>query len=142
MSYSNDDADHARVIAWRDAALADGWTIEATYNSEPVTSCGSIAKDGYKGHVCARVTEEMKKWHPRHVSKWKYESDVNLWGPDGLCIKPPEIYDWAAIVRGTRTCSACGKEDVDTQRYSFAGRCCAACRPEMAKKHEYRGWCD
>lgn len=79
---------------------------------------------------------------PAGGSKWKYEAEVNIWGPDKLAIRPPATYDFAAIQAAQTTCSHCKKTGVKTQRYSFAGRCCEACLPEMRRKHEGPGWCD
>lgn len=141
---TNSDDEYKAVIAWRNAALADGWTLAATYEGiEPSTSYGTISKEGgWTGHVCARVATEMQSRVPWYGNKWKYSARVTLWGPDGLDVPAREVYDWAAIVAGLRTCAACGKKDVPTQRYSFAGRCCADCRPTMAAQHEQPGWCD
>ena len=74
------------------------------------------------------------------IEQRKPEGSVSIWGPDSLAIAVPMPYSWDAIVAGARTCSACGKTDVDTQRFSFAGRCCAACLPEMRRQHERPGW--
>lgn len=40
------------------------------------------------------------------------------------------------------TCPVCGKvvPYKDQKRYSFAGRCCPECLPEMQKKYEQPGW--
>ena len=39
-------------------------------------------------------------------------------------------------------CPVCGKDIsiAKQERYSFAGRCCPDCLPEMKKQHEYPGW--
>ena len=63
-------------------------------------------------------------------------------GPDGLAIRPPPFYDFSVIAAGVRHCEYCGADDVGTQRVGFAGRTCAACRPEQAKIQEYPGWSD
>jgi len=142
FGYTNSDADYAKVVAWRDAAVADGWTLNAVYKKEPETSYGHLSKDGFTVHACCRVTEEMKKRFAHYSSKWKYEAQINVWGPDGLAVRAPENYNWAELVAATRKCHHCGKTDVDTVRYSFAGRCCHDCLPAMKAQHEQPGWCD
>lgn len=142
FGYTNSDADYSAVVAWRTAALADGWTLENVYEIEPAQSYGKIAKEGFTGHVCARVTTEMQAIYPHHRSKWKYEAQIHLWGPDGLAIKSPDVYNWNVIIGNSHTCSACGAVVVKTFRYGFAGRCCEACLPAMRAQHEQPGWCD
>lgn len=129
FGYTNSDAEYQEVIAWREAALADGWTIEPI-STESIETWGRIRNGEFLGHVLAR----------RNVGKWKYHAQVSLWGPDDLAIDPLRVYDWPQIEAGIRMCLACGKKDVDTQRVGFAGRCCADCLPEQQKKHEYPGW--
>lgn len=120
-----------KARAWCAAAVADGWTIEPTYpGHEPVETAWRLSRAGFSVQGLSRP--EADRMTPC--------ASVHIWGPDALQIKPPPVYDWDAIVRGSRTCTACGAQDVDTQRYSFAGRCCAACRPEMARQHEQGNW--
>lgn len=126
------DLEHLKNV--RDfVALAkiDGWTCEPTYPShEPESAACKLHREGFLAQVLMRENQ----------GSWKACTIIHLWGPDGLAIEPPFPYDWEKIKAGTRTCAACGKTDVETQRYSFAGRCCAGCRPEMAKRHERPGW--
>lgn len=119
-----------RATAWREDAMADGWSCEATYGHEPVESAFTMQREGFVAMGLAR----------QETKTMLAGGKINLWGPDGLAIEPPETYDWEAITSGLRTCANCGATDVDTQRYSFAGRCCAKCRPEMAKTHESGNW--
>ena len=127
------------VRRFRDAAVADGWSIQPTYVStpgnvnEPQEQAASLEKDGFRMQVLARPSGCFP-----HLKK--DSSVISIWGPDGLAIVPPEIYDFPEIKRGLEHCNNCGKNRVKTQRYSFAGRCCAECRPEMARAHEYSGW--
>lgn len=130
---SNEDAHILSVEQYRDAAVADGWKISPTYGNEPVTSAAKLRRDGFVMSVLARR---------RTGGRYKYEAGIHIWGPDGLGVEPPPIYSFAAIVAGTRRCSACGKGDVETTRFSFAGRCCRDCLPEMRRQHEQPGWCD
>ncbi len=140
------ERDHARMIAtaWRDCAVLDGWTLEPTYEGgEPAESHGTIHIETrigtFKGHVDARPSrrgEDERNW-------MLGSGEVTIWGPDGLQIKTPRIYPGIeAIIAATRVCSNCKAEDVETLRYSFAGRCCRACLPEMQRIHEQPGWCD
>lgn len=138
--YSNDIRDHEAAVAWRTAALADGWTMESVYKTEPMESYARIRKEGYSGHVCARVTEEMKARYSHYVSKWKYNSEISLWGPDNLAIEAPAVYSWDAITQGTKTCSECGKTNVETTRVAFANRVCLSCLPASRAKHEVGNW--
>jgi hypothetical protein len=78
--------------------------------------------------------------HREKKGKWAYEASISIWGPDGMAVGVPELYEWGAVKAGLRTCNACGKTDVETFRFSFAGRCCNDCIPAMRKKHEYPGW--
>lgn len=112
--------------AWREAAIADGWQHEPLYAPhETEEQACRMARDGFKAHVIVRGN---------------HGDSVAVWGPDGMQVRVPREYTWEAVVAGLRTCQPCGATDVDTVRYSFAGRCCAACRPAMARQHEYPGW--
>ena len=116
--------------AFREAAKADGWECSPCFGGESAESYAKLSKDGFKMHVCART----------NVGKWAYQAEVSIWAPDGLAIHPPTTYNWTLIQAGVRTCNSCGATDVDTQRFSFAGRCCAACLPKMRELHEKGNW--
>jgi hypothetical protein len=136
---SNNIAEKEAADAYRDAAVANGWSIKPTYEEhEPVTSAASLDKDGFHMSILARTND--LKLYPN--VKRLYDIDISIWGPDGLAINPPLHYDMEAIRKGVRICSHCGKTDVDTVRYSFAGRCCKECLPAMRAKYEQSGWCD
>lgn len=139
FGFSKDPRHLESVQQWRDTAVRDGWSIEPTYQSEPVTRAAQLKREGYSILLLTRHPLEMNgKPHP----KWHNESKISIWGPDGLAIKPPASYSWDAIVKASRVCSACKAEDVDTVRVGFAGRVCAACLPGQRKKIETPGWCD
>lgn len=126
---------HEEVVAFRDAAVADGWSIEPTYGEhESVDRASRLKKDGFLMMILTRTPVEGDFF--RH----RYESEVSIWGPDGLCIAPPSKYDMEEIRRGLRICEECHATDVETFRVSFAGRCCAKCLPAARKIHEYPGW--
>jgi hypothetical protein len=120
---------------FRDDAAADGWLKEPTYGHESVDRASRLTRDGFVIQVLTRDNSAEGRGK-------KFEAAVHMWGPDDLAVDPPEFYDFAEIKRRTRICSACKAEDVETQRYSFAGRCCEACLPKMRAATEYPGWCD
>ncbi|MCF8534075.1 MAG: hypothetical protein K9G48_13790 [Reyranella sp.] len=114
------------------AAVADGWGIEPSYSSEPIESAAKLRREGFQMSVLMRVQDPARST--------RYQVSISVWGPDGLVIRPPDAYDWVKIKGGLRRCNNCNAEDVDTERYSFAGRCCAACLPKMRADHEKPGW--
>lgn len=133
MSFDAKTVEWAR--AWRDAAVADGWSIEPTYgDSESVDRAARLSRVGWMAQVITRTPIEGN----RHANY--YCGTIHVWGPDGLAVSPGHTYDWAHLVAGLRTCSACKATDVDTERYGFAGRCCAACLPTMRARTEQPGW--
>lgn len=146
FGFTNDDKVYNEVVAFRDAAIADGWTHHATYESEPEERAACLYKDGFTMRILTRSRDNEvlcpeRGYHHSVHGKWKYEASVHVWGPDGLGISLlGPVYDLGQINTGLRRCDSCGSEDVDTQRYRFAGRCCTNCRPELARKYEKPGW--
>ena len=146
FGFTNSDEVYREVCAFRDAAIADGWSHTATYESEPEERASRLIKEGFVMQILSRSRDNEVLCPERGYrysvhGKWKYEAQVNVWGPDGLGISLTDLkYDWQKIKDGLRRCDSCGAQDVDTQRYSFAGRCCAKCRPEMARQYEKPGW--
>lgn len=131
FGFTNDQAEYDAAVAFREAAKADGWTCVPTYgDSEPVERAARLMRDGWVISILAR----------EKVGKWKYEANVHAWGPDGMSIRTPRVYDFQVMQAELRTCKACGATDVPTHRYSFAGRCCEQCLPEMRRQHEGPGW--
>jgi hypothetical protein len=124
--------------AYREAAVADGWSIRPTYDSEPVTSAASLDKEGFHMSILARINDLKRYPNVKNL----YDIDISIWGPDSLAVEPPKQYYMEAIRKGLRFCGCCGKTDVDTVRYSFAGRCCKECQPNLRAIHEKPGWCD
>ena len=127
--YTNSDAAYARVSAFRDAAVKDGWSIGPNSSESPET-WARLTRDEWVMHVLAR----------KNIGKWKYQAEVSIWAPDKHSIVPPQEYNWDENKSAVKTCCLCGAKDVETQRYSFAGRCCAACRPAAAAKYERGNW--
>ena len=141
--YSNNKADHDCVVAWREAAIADGWILEKTFVPEPADSYGHIKRGEFTGHICARERVKMEQYYPKiSHGKFEFHSSISLWGPDGVSIIAPFPYSWDAITKGLRHCEVCGKDDVETVRVAFCNRACIACAPALRAKLETRGWCD
>lgn len=116
---------------WRDAAVADGWAIEPTYAHEPQEQAFRLRRDGYVIQGLAR---------PAHPEWGMPAPSIYIWGPDGLAIEPPLVYDSAAILRGVETCSKCHAHPVETERVGFAGRYCAPCATIVRPQIERPGW--
>src|SRR3990167_2938315 len=133
FGFTNDIEEYEHVICWRDAAVADGWEIHPTYGGhESKDRACTLTRDGFKALVLTLDQLGAKNW--------KYEAEVNLWGPDGLMIPAGIEYDWERIQAGLRRCPKCGAQDVETHRFSFAGRACEVCLPELKREHEKPGW--
>lgn len=137
FGYTNDKTQFEAVALWIADAVADGWSMRPTYSSEPVERAITLDRDGYRIMAINRSESNGKK-----PGNWYSESKINIWGPDGLTIPPPQFYDFAKIAKFVTHCSVCKTDGVKTVRYSFAGRCCEKCLPEMRAKHERPGWCD
>lgn len=122
----------AAALAWREAAIADGWTSKPTYGHESELTAFTLERDGFKIQGIARPCE------PGTVGS----AELSCWGPDRLAIPVGETYDWEAIKSAVETCGYCSAHPVKTKRVGFAGRCCDACYPEMQRRIETPGWCD
>lgn len=128
--FTNDKAELERVQKFVADAVADGWMIRPTYDTESVNRHATLDREGFK--LMAKTRTD--------VGSWKYETQINGWGPDGLVIRIPDVYSWTAIQDAVRVCDNCGKHVAQTHRYGFAGRCCAECLPAMQKEYECEGW--
>lgn len=124
---TNNPVWHSRAIAYRTAAVADGWIAKDDTNEH-------FTKDGWTMHVLSRDEGEERRGF------YRYHASVTIWAPDRLQIMPPDIYDWQAIQAGIRTCNYCHKTDVETERVGFAGRSCADCLPARRAISERPGW--
>ena len=120
-----------KVIAAREFGLAaekDGWNRYPTYSSESVDRVSSLEREGFKMMILSRENDST------------HEAQVNIWGPDGMVINPPETYNWELIKAVVTTCNLCGINNVKTYRYSFAGRACSLCLSDAKRATEYLGW--
>lgn len=136
FGFTNDKSQWDAAIAFRDAAIADGWTAEPYFPNESFDQASRLSRDGF---ICSILTRDKRE---TVGTKWKFQAKVNIWAPDGLAIAVPMVYDSAVILSSQRRCQYCKAEDVDTQRVGFAGRCCANCLPEKRKQIERPGWCE
>lgn len=137
FGYTNDPVWIERARAWRDAAVADGWSIEPTYpNNEGADRACRLKREGFVAQIITRETTKPE-------AKYRYEASVSVWAPDDMTIVPPDVYDWAEVRGAATACNQCGKGNLapeDMHRYGFAGRCCTDCLPAMRAKHERPGW--
>jgi hypothetical protein len=131
FGFTNDPQRYQATIAYRDAAVQDGWSIRPTYASEPIEGAATLEKDGFTMQVLALQKTD---------GKFKYQASIHIWGPDGLAIKPGETYNWSQITAGQKTCNECGATEVEPQQFSFAGRCCKPCLPRARAEYEREGW--
>lgn len=128
-----DDHDYFyKAIGFRTAAMQDKWETKPATSYEDTQISSTHEKEGFKLHITTRRHE--------NPAATKYFVDISCWGPDRLCITPPEFYDWETIKAGVRTCNRCRKTDVDTFQYSFAGRACKDCLEGAKKEREFPGW--
>lgn len=144
--FTNDSREYERVIAWRDAAIADGWE-HGSQSSEAEERWSKLTRDGFVCQVLTRsrgneVLDPARGYHQSVHGKYAYQAKVSLWGPDGVAVNPGLIYDWDAIRESLRACPECGAKDVETFRVAFANRACAKCRPALEAKLCKPGWCD
>lgn len=122
----------AAALAWREAAMADGWESRPTYQHEDELTAFRLTRDGFVVQGLARPT----------TGEFVGTGEIHCWGPDGLHIPAGEIYDWAELQRAVKTCGYCGAHPVWPVRVGFAGRCCPACLPAMRKAIETPGWAE
>lgn len=134
--FTNDRKHFDAAMAFLAAAKADGWTGGDSDHEREQGYYKLSLPPGWVMHVTAR--DHTKD--PTHA--YEYEAQVSIWGPDGLVILAPVAYDMKVMQENLRRCNLCQQPDRETQRYSFAGRCCADCLQDARKKHEYPGWCD
>jgi len=128
---TNDKEYYEKAVQFREAMVADGWSIKPSFDNESLERATDLEKEGFKCMILTRTGV---------CAKYEYRVDINIWGPDGLAIIPPEFYDWEKITAGQRRCNYCGKENVETHRVGFAGRVCDECGATVAARVERPGW--
>lgn len=127
------------ALAFKQAAVADGWSIKPTYSNHESTDTAATLNhpDGFTMQI---YTRDHLPLVPNAITR--YEVDISIWGTDTLSIEVPPVYNMQAIRDGMKKCFNCHKIVDQTFRYSFAGRCCKDCLPRMREIHEKSGWCD
>jgi hypothetical protein len=134
--HTNDIGELIKVKQFRDAAVADGWKIEAAFPHESILRASMLYRDDFKMFILAR--DDHEAWR-----RFKYTAQICIWGPErpvGLHIRVPEVYSWGSITKGLNHCTICHMDNVQTFPWSFAGRACAGCLPAQKAKHERNGW--
>lgn len=121
-----------KALAWRGAAIADGWESRPIYQHEDELTAFRLTRGGFVILGLARPETEHSVG----------SGELSGWGPDGLHIPVSETYDWSALMRAAETCGYCDAHPTKTKRVGFAGRCCDACYPEMQKRIETPGWAE
>lgn len=94
------------ILAYKEAAIADGWAIDATDTN--------------------RLTKSNCSMYVVAFDDGEFEIAVaNIWGADGLAIaRTSDVYSWEDIVAGHYTCGVCNKTGVKTYKIGVAGRVC------------------
>lgn len=129
--FTNSDENFQAVLAWKAAAIADGWSHEPTYkNHEGEDRACSLKKQGWHASVISRIHQGRK---------CRYEAAISVWGPDHLQIRVPNIYNWQELQDALKRCHHCGASPVDTFRIAFAGRGCKECA-DKANANLPRNW--
>lgn len=141
--FTNDPKEMERVVAWREAAIADGWSCRATYEGHEAMERAATLDHPWGYHAMILSRDNAGK----SPGKFRYEVGVYLWDAlkFGIAIKTPRVYSLEAIQRAERTCPECGNEyesKAVMRRVAFANRCCANCYGALKAKLETRGWCD
>lgn len=127
---TNDEDRYDLAVQYRIDAMNDGWLIQDPHKMNPL-NLENMTKDDFVMHVVHRK---------ENFDMWKYMVSINIWGPDKLSIIPPGVYNWELIKKGIDHCNLCHADPVQTQRYSFAGRCCINCIESARSTHEKPGW--
>lgn len=147
---------HSPYAAWRDAAVADGWTERPGgpwgIQSQPATwdprfrtfAQTGERRDGdrsvalYKGDMTVvladREDSPARIW--RSAQGW-FGNGLQAWGT------VPKVYD-AQVIHALRgQCTACGQQGAPERltRIGFAGKICPDCdSPQQRAALEFPGW--
>lgn len=60
--YTNDPTSTVEINAWREAAIADGWSAEPTYKTEPIERAMRLKRDGYVVQTITRAPAGIWKF--------------------------------------------------------------------------------
>ncbi len=131
FGFTNSQADYDAVVAWREAAIADGWDHEPSYGGhESEDRACRLKRNGFVVLIISRKPLSLTM----DTGRWLAEAQVNAWGPDGMAIRVPDVYDGACFSVAVETCGYCGASSVTTERVGFAGRACPDCAPKERAK--------
>jgi hypothetical protein len=122
-----------QMVTWVKKARHDGWEMD----DQRSLSCHGywLVKPASPHHWSVLLkrkemsyTSRDKEGTPVTVHREETEEvEAYGWGPDSLCIDVPESYSMKALRENMRRCNLCGKTNISTERYSFAGRACHEC---------------
>lgn len=120
-------------------AIADGWASRPLY-SDPEFGI-ILEKNGMTIHARTEPQGCYGTWPGRGTpNPMTDNASLSAWGSDGLVLQVSAPYDAEALVAAHQVCGCCGATDVETHRYHFAGRACAACLPDAKAKTEVGNW--
>lgn len=142
FGFTNYEAQYRRVKAWKEAAVADGWSIEPTYPpqgqnaGESVERAARLHRDGWTVQILTRDNQDDPG------RKWKYEAQVSVWDADGRGVTPGDTYDPNHLKESSMRCDGCGKLVEKVHPVAFANKACSECLPNMRREMEKPGWCD
>ena len=115
------------VIAWRNAAIADGWRHFPTYHNESEDRAVTLKSDGFTCMITSRNAQKQT---------------IRAWCPRGLALEVPAIYSMAELYANLRLCSECSQVKEEIVCVAFANRVCKECEPSARRKYEFPRWRD
>ena len=122
------------ALAWRKAAMADGWISSATYNHEVEEQAFTLRHpEGFHALGLARPPDAV-----RGLTRWV--GRIHAWAPDGIHVPAGDVYDMAALRRAVQTCEFCKQHPVKTVRLAFVNRACVPCAETKRAEYEPPGW--
>ena len=83
----------AAALSWRDAAVADGWSIHPYRASKPIEQAWFLKRDGYVVHFDFDAVDFGAR-----VGGWSPIID----GRGGLDLDVPNKYSWSAVLSAPR----------------------------------------
>ena len=113
---------------WHRQPIYEGWEAKDEFGNPSPDGDWKYTKEGFSIHIYNSAV------------RGNAALDLSAWGPDKLAVTVNLPYSMDSLRHELQRCHECGAYPVETVRYSFAGRCCKQCRPELAKKYEFPGW--